>query len=216
MDKIIEKTISNLAKNNIQGIYAETKEDALNITETLLEENSVISAGGSMTLSECKITDLLKSGKYNFLDRSIPGISPEEVRDIYIKTFDADSFLGSANAITEDGYIYQVDGTGNRVSAMIFGPKQVIIVAGKNKIVKNADEAIKRVKEIAAPLNAKRLNCETYCSKTGKCISLNSENTEIPNGCSSESRICADYVFFGRQRIKNRIKVIIVNESLGY
>ena len=216
MDLKIKKVMDNLEKNNMKAYYAENKEEAYEKVKELLAENSTVSVGGSVTVQDCGIMELLKSGKYNFLDRSVPGLTPDEIREIYIKTFSADTFLGSCNALTEDGYLYDVDGNGNRIAAMIFGPKQVIIIAGVNKIVENAEMAVKRVKEIAAPKNAARLGLETYCTQNGNCVSLNKENPEICDGCLSENRICADYVFFGRQRIKDRIKVIIVNETLGF
>ena len=213
---MIQKLIENLEKNNMKGYFVQNKEEALSLVKDLLKENSTVSIGGSVTLQECGIVNLLKSGAYNFLDRSAPGLTPKDIKEIYIKTFAADTFLGSCNAITKDGYLYNVDGNGNRVAAMIFGPEQVIIVAGVNKIVENAQEAVKRVKEIAAPKNAERLGLETYCKNSGGCVSLNNEGSEICNGCLSDTRICADYVFFGHQKIKDRIKVIIVNETLGY
>ena len=111
----------------------------------------------------------------------------------------------SSNAITENGELYNVDGNGNRVAALVWGPKSVIVVAGYNKIVKDIDEAKTRVREIAAPSNAARLGCDTPCTKTGHCMD-----------CSSSKRICATTVITGRQRVENRIKVILVGEELGY
>jgi len=119
------------------------------------------------------------------------------------------------NAVTADGVLYNVDGYANRVSALAFGPSRVIIIAGTNKIVKDLDEAVYRVKTVAAPLNAKRLGCDTYCAKTGRCVSLLKEHPQMSDGCDSEKRICCTYTVAARQRIKDRITVIIVNEELG-
>ncbi|MGN1051719.1 MAG: LUD domain-containing protein, partial [Acutalibacteraceae bacterium] len=102
------------------------------------------------------------------------------------------------------------------VSAILYGPKSVILICGKNKIVKNISQAVKRVKTIAAPKNTLRLNCDTFCAKEGKCVSLNSDSSEICDGCHSESRVCCNFVLSGYQRNKNRIKVIIIDEELGY
>ena len=156
-------------------------------------------------MKESGVIDLLNTefgGAY--LDRSA-GKDREEVEEIMRKAFVSDTFLASANAITENGELYNVDGNGNRVSAMIFGPKQVIIVAGMNKIVKDLDEAKKRVETIAAPKNTVRLEKATPCAKTGVC-----------GHCHSDDRICCSYVTLAQQRVADRIKVIIVNENLGY
>ena len=141
----IQRTMQALAKNRIPAFYAPTKEDAVKLVESMMEPGNVISCGGTVTLREAGVRDLMLSGKYTFLDRE--AMNPEEV---YQKTFSADVFLTSANAITEEGQLYNVDGRGNRVAAMIYGPKKVIVVAGVNKIVRNVDEAIMRVKTTAA------------------------------------------------------------------
>ena len=151
-----------------------------------------------------------KAGKYEVYDRDK---APDRAAatEIYLKAFSCDYYLSSANAITEDGELYNVDGNGNRVSAMIFGPKQVIIIAGVNKIVKNLEEAKRRVEKVTAPKNTVRLNCATPCAKTGECERLRSGSP-----CKSDARICCSYVTLGQQRVPDRIKVIIVNENLGY
>lgn len=212
MDKRIEKTIENLKKNNMAAYFAETKEDAVKLVEEMLCEGETISCGGSVTLSESGVFAFMQSGRYNFLDRSRAG-SPEEVAEIYRKTFYADTFLTSANAVTEAGELINVDGNCNRIAAITFGPKSVIVVVGVNKLVSDVAAGFKRVKEIAAPLNAKRLGCNTPCAKLGRCIKA---DEPISAGCDSPERICVNYVVSGRQRIKDRIKVIICNESLGY
>ena len=121
--------------------------------------------------------------------------------------------VGSSNAVTEKGVLYNVDGTSNRVAAILYGPASVIMVVGYQKIVKDLDEAVNRVRTITAPLNCKRLGCKTYCSETGKCIEL---GNEISSGCRTDSRICSNFVISSKQRQKNRIKVIFVGEKVGY
>jgi len=214
LPKKAESIIKSLEKNNIQGIYAENKEEALKKIEKLLNYDETVAVGGSVSLFECGIIDHLRSGKYNFLDQYQQNLSKEEVGEINRNTFFADSYILSANAITIDGEIYNVDGNGNRVAAMIYGPKSVIVVIGYNKIVNNLDEAINRVKSIAAPANCERLTKDTYCRSRGECIGINKKMT---NGCDSENRICRNYTVIARQpKFSDRIKVLIVGEELGY
>jgi len=216
MENIILNTKKALERNNMDCFVVQTKQDALQLLKQLLKENASVAVGGSVTLNSVGVIDLLRCGEYNFIDRYESGISPEETQDRLRKGLLADYFICSSNAITKDGCLYNVDGTGNRVAALCFGPKNVIVIAGKNKIVENLDEAQLRVKSVAAPQNCVRLGLESYCSKTGKCISLNDKNAPIYNGCASDSRICCTHVISARQRIKGRIKVILVNEDLGY
>lgn len=210
----IEKTIKNLEKNNFKPYFVETKEEVLPLIKTLIKKGESVSNGGSETLKEIGLFDLLKNGDYNFIDRT--GLEGEELRQAYISAFGCDTFFCSSNAVTENGELYNVDGNSNRVACIVYGPRQVIMVVGINKIVKDINEAITRVKEAAAPPNTKRLNCKTPCAVTGKCISLNKENPFICDGCESVQRICCNYVISSKQRHKDRIKVIIVNENLGY
>ncbi len=212
MDKRIGKTLENLKKNNMEVFYAETSAEAVKLVEDLLESGETISCGGSVTLAESGVFALMQSGKYNFLDRS-QAKSAEETAEIYRKTFYADTFLTSANAVTEEGELINVDGNCNRIAVITFGPKRVIVVVGKNKLVSDVNEGFKRVKAIAAPKNAARLGLSTPCVTLGRCIKAD----EFPaSGCDSDQRICVNYVISGRQRIKDRVKVIIVNEELGY
>ena len=213
---MIEKTMENLRRNNIKPYFVETKEDVLPLVKTLINEGDTVSNVGSMTIKETGVMDEIKSGKYNYLDRAREGITREEVEQVYRDTYSADVYFASSNAITESGYLYNVDGNSNRVSAILYGPKSVVLVCGYNKIVKNIDEAVERVKTIAAPPNSVRLNCGTYCAETGKCVSLNKENPEICDGCHGSGRICCNYVICAQQRHVDRIKVIIVGEKLGY
>ncbi|MBQ4100860.1 MAG: lactate utilization protein [Oscillospiraceae bacterium] len=205
MNERIEKVISALKKNKMKPYFVKTKDEALSTIRDLLKDGETVSNGGSVSLEEIGLFPLLRSGKYNFLDRAKEGLSPSEASEIMRKSLLADTFFASANAITEDGEIYCVDGRGNRISAMIFGPLSVILVVGKNKIVKDIAEAEERLRTIAAPMNTQRLNLTTPCAKTGKC-----EN------CKGDNRICCSYLVLRQQREKDRIKVIIVDENLGY
>ncbi len=217
MELRIQKTMKNLEKNNMKPYYAPTKEDAVKLVSSLLQRGETVSCGGTMTLRECGVRDLLLSGEYQFLDRDRPGLSAEEIQEIYRKAFWADTYLTSANAITENGELYNVDGNSNRVAAIVFGPKSVIVVAGYNKLVPSLDEAILRVKKTAAPANGCRLHTETPCEKTGECISCaQGTGSGMTEGCRSPGRMCCSYVVSAMQRQKDRIKVILVGEELGY
>lgn len=205
MEKRIERTIRNLEKHNIHGVFvADEAELRMKIREWM-PEGSTVAVGDSMTLFETGIMEMLRNGDYHFLDKYRPGITRAEKQDIYRRSFSADTFLCSTNALTETGELYNVDGNGSRVAAMIYGPDQVIVVAGINKIVKSLEEAEERVRKIAAPLDAKRLQKKTPCVSLGYCVD-----------CQSDDRICNDVVIIKRQFIKGRIKVIIVGKSLGY
>jgi len=214
IEKRIQKTGRNLIKNNMEFYYAETKNDVRSIVESLIKKGDVITNGGTVTMAECGLSDLLNSSDYKYLDRT--GKSREEVEEIYIKAYSADVYISSSNAITEDGVLYNVDGNSNRISAIAYGPKSVIIIAGYNKIVKNLMEAEIRIKRESAPPNCVRLDCPTPCKETGECISLSKPDRQITDGCSGEGRICCNYLISAQQRQKGRIKVIIVGEELGY
>lgn len=210
----IKKTMANLEKNNMKPYFVETKEEVVPLIKTLIADGESVSHGGSETLKEIGAIELLKSGNYDYIDRS--GLEGEELRQSYIRAFGCDTYLTSVNAVTENGELYNVDGNSNRVACIVYGPRQVIAVVGINKIVADINEAVTRVKTTAAPPNTKRLDCKTPCAATGQCISLNKENPLICDGCESPQRICCNYVISAKQRHKDRIKVIIVNESLGY
>ncbi|MBO5200718.1 MAG: lactate utilization protein [Clostridia bacterium] len=210
---MFESLIKNLEKNNMEVYVADTKADIVPIVKSLLKKGDVISCGGSMTLNECGVFDLMKNGDYIFLDRSVQGLTREEIMEIYRKTFSADAFLTSANAVTEKGELVNVDGNGNRVAAVTFGPRQVICIVGANKIVPDVEAAFRRVKTVAAPKNAIRLNTNTPCRTLGHCICPDKGPAD---GCLSPDRLCAHYAVHGYQRQKGRIKVILCPEELGY
>jgi hypothetical protein len=205
IEKRVERTIAGLERNNINGFYVEDESQLLQKIKALVPEHSTAAVGDSMSLWETGIMDLLRNENYNFLDKYREGITRDEKKELYRQSFSADSFLSSTNALTEEGELYNIDGNCSRVAAMLYGPEQVIIVAGINKIVKNLEEAEERVRNYAAPLDAKRLHKKTPCASLGYCVD-----------CKSEERICNDFVVIRRQFTKGRIKVVIVGKSLGY
>ena len=213
MTEKIERTMKNLNKNNIETFYVEKKEEVVLLVEKLVPQGATVAAGGSVSLTETGVLEHLRNGKYNFLDRYAEGLSREDIVEIFKKSFGADAYFCSSNAITEDGELYNVDGNANRISAISFGPKNVIMVVGVNKIVKDIDEAILRVKTVAAPKNCKRLSCKTYCFEKGHCVDLEGG---MGKGCSSPQRVCRHYLVSSKQAVFGRIKVIFVNEELGY
>ena len=213
MNELFEKVFKNLERNNMKPYYAKDRVEALEIVKSLLRDGDTVAVGGSVTLDECGVIDYIRSANLNFLDRYKEGLTREEINDIHRAAFSADAYLCSSNAITENGELYNVDGNANRVAAICFGPKSVIMVVGKNKIVKDVAEAVKRVKTIAAPKNSARLNCQTYCNPKGECMGLNGD---FCDGCESAQRICCDYVLSAYQRLKDRIKIVLVDEILGF
>lgn len=205
IDLRVEKTIKNLEKNSMKGYYVKTKEELISLIDSLIENDRLITSGGSMTLSETGVIAHLND-KYAgiFADRASCS-TPEETQECFRKAFISDSYFMSSNAITEEGELYNVDGQGNRVSAMIFGPKQVIVVAGTNKIVPDMKAAETRLEKIAAPANTVRLNMNTPCAVKGECCH-----------CHGTDRICCTYVRSGQQRVKDRIKVIFIEGDYGF
>ena len=201
----IEATMKALAKNNFTPHFVENSSQLIALLSEMVPENSRVAVGGSMSLFESGVMDFLRSSNVEFWDRYTPELTAEDIRQIYLKNFDADIYFTSSNAVTEDGCLFNVDGTGNRVAAMVYGPRQVFVIVGENKLVKDLPAAIARNREIAAPANAKRLNRETPCAKTGFCTD-----------CNSPERICADYVLMKHQGRQDRVHVFIVGESLGY
>lgn len=205
LEQRINRVAAALKANQYAVHQLNSKEELITLLKEMIPKNATVSVGGSMTLFETGVMDLLRCGDYEFWDRYASGLQPSDIRDIYIKSFNADVYFTSSNAITEDGTLYNVDGTGNRVAAMVYGPRNVYVIAGVNKLVKDLDAAIARNREIAAPTNAKRLNRNTPCAVTGIC-----------SDCKSPEKICADYVLMGRQSIKDRVHVFLVNDHFGY
>lgn len=202
---VIQETISNLESNNMRGFHIKSLEELHKKIKELVAEGSIVSVGGSMTLFETKVIDLLREENYTFLDRYKEGLNYDDIKKIYRESFSADAYFTSTNAITRKGELYNVDGMGNRVAAMVYGPDQVIVVCGYNKIVDDINAATMRNRNISAPINAKRLNRKTPCAETGYCMD-----------CKSPDRICAEYVVIKRQMIKDRITVLILDDSYGY
>lgn len=218
MQKRIQRTMEALRRSRMEACYAERAADVPGLVESLLREGDTVAAGGSVTLAEAGVLELLRSGRYRFLDRDVPGLSPADVRRIQLESFGADAYLTSANAVTEAGELYYVDGNGNRAAAVLFGPEQVIVVAGVNKIVPDLPSAVRRVRDTAAPANVQRLSCETYCRESGRCAGADQPAglAGLTRGCKADGRICCDYVVLGPQRKPGRIRVILVGEPLGY
>lgn len=205
LNKRINKTIKNLKSNNMNGYYAKSPEELMDIVKGLIKKGDTVSVGGSMTLFETNIIELLRNGDYNFLDRYKENLTPEDIKELYFQSFKADAYFASSNAVTEDGYLYNVDGRGNRVAAMIYGPEKVILICGANKIVENVEQAIKRNERIAGPANTIRLNRKTPCKELGYCVE-----------CKSPERVCNDYVLIKNQMNSDRIHVIFLEDSYGY
>lgn len=215
-DIIINKVIPNLQKNRMQAFYVEKKEDVIPQIAQLIKEGDIVANGGSESLKACGVIDYLRSGQFQYLDRGVQGLTQEQIRQVYLQSFGADVYFCSSNAVTVNGELYNVDGNCNRIAAISFGPKSVIMVVGKNKIVNDLDEAVLRVKELCAPVNCQRLSRDTYCAANGKCVSLNQEGSSMAAGCGSPDRICCSYLVCAYQRIPDRIKVVLVGEDLGY
>ncbi len=216
-EALISSVMENLENNNMKPYFCQTGEEAKELVMSLIKEGDTVTNGGSVTMKEIGVMDAVKERKdITYLDRNAEGLTPEEVKEIYKKAFFADVYLMSANALTLNGELYNVDGNSNRVAALLYGPESVVVVCGINKIVENLDEAVKRVKTIAAPKNTVRLHTGSYCENAGECMSLKNEGSFMCDGCKGSGRICCNYVVSAQQRHKDRIKVIIVNENLGY
>lgn len=204
-ETLANTVIKNLAKRRMEGCYCATIEEAEKKAFSYLTEGCTVSFGGSMTLEETgMLTALRHDPNIRLIDRATAK-SPEEIKQMYHDALSADFYFMSTNAITVDGELINIDGTGNRVAALIYGPENVIIMAGMNKVATNVDEAISRVHATATPMNCKRLNKNTPCSATGVCAD-----------CLSPDCICNQVVITRRSGIEGRIKVILIGEELGY
>jgi len=199
-----EKLIKNFEDRNIEGYYCSTAKEAVEKALKLIEEDSSVSWGGSKTLQQIGLLEKLKESNLELLDRD-SAKDPQEKREIQYNSFNCDYYLMSSNAITQDGKLVNIDGNGNRIAALIYGPRNVIIIAGMNKVTKDEDSAMKRVRNYAAPTNAIRLEQATPCTKTGNC-----------HQCLVEDCICCQLLVTRKSSHDNRIKVILVGEELGY
>lgn len=198
------RVVKGLESRNMEGYYVHTKEEALKKALELIPEGSSISWGGAASATTIGLLDAVKAGNYTVYDRA-DAKTPEEVRDVYRKTFDCDFYLGSTNAMTEDGVMINVDGNANRVSAFAFGPANVLLIVGMNKVVKTEADALSRARNEAAPINAQRFGLDTPCIKNGSCFD-----------CKSTDTICCQILTTRFSKIKNRFKVILVGEDLGF
>ena len=201
-NKKLEKVKKALERNNMQAHIVQTVAEVVPLVKTMIKPGDIISNGGSVSLAETGVMELLHSGEYNFLDRDEPGADLEK---LFRQVFTADAYFASAQAITEKGEIYQMDGRGNRVAAMVYGPLSVILIVGRNKIVEDLDAARLRNKRTASPANCHRLDYKTPCSVTGECAD-----------CHTEARICCSELVMYYQKPAGRVKVILVNEELGF
>lgn len=205
MEERVKNTIKNLKCNGFDVQYCETKQEAQQKIEEYIAEGASVGIGGSVTLQELGIKDILERKHAVILDHNKPGFSPEEVMKIRRQQLSADVFCCSSNAITVDGKLYNVDGAGNRVAAMTFGPNKVLVVAGINKIVADLEAAELRVKEVAAIRNNIRLQRDNPCVKLKRCID-----------CSSPQRICNIRSIMDKRPMLTDMTIILVDEVLGY
>lgn len=205
-ENLAESLIEKFNLRKIESYYAETKEEALEMAKSYLTPGCAVSWGGSETLKEIGLISYLKESQEDYIlyDRSQAG-SEEEKRQMYGKIVTSDVFFLSSNAITLEGELVNIDGAGNRVACLAYGPETVVVVAGMNKVVGDAAQAVDRVRNIAAPPNCIRLGLKTPCSQTGYC-----------RDCFSKDCICSHIVITRYSRIPNRIKVILVGEELGF
>lgn len=200
-EKLAQKVIKGLNSRNMSGYYASSAEEAKKIALELIPEGSTVTMGGGMSVHEIGLVEALKEGNYSFLDRD----EVQDKRAAMLAAYDADFFLSSCNAITEDGILINIDGNSNRVSAIAQGPKKVLFIVGMNKVCDDVDGAIKRARNVAAPINAQRFGLDTPCSKTGSCMN-----------CKSPDTICCQFLITRFSRHEGRIHVILVNDSLGF
>ena len=201
---LAQTIIKNLKRRHIEGFYCATAEEAVKKVSDLIADGSSVTWGGTMTVRDLGIPQYLKDrGTLEVLDRDLAE-TPEEKQSVYLKAFSADVYLSSANAISEDGVIVNIDGNGNRVAAITWGPKKVIFVIGLNKVAQNVEAALARARSTASPINAARFDINTPCHTDGVC-----------HNCNSPECIC-NYVHFLRNSPQGRHVVVLVGETLGY
>ena len=198
---LAQKVIKGLESRNMSGYYAATKEEALQKALELIPEGSSVTMGGCMSAQEIGLVDAVKKGNYNFIDR----YAFANPREGALMAYDADVYLASANAMTEDGVLVNIDGNSNRVSAIAHGPKKVVFIIGMNKVCDDVDGAMKRARNVAAPINAQRFGLSTPCAKTGSCMN-----------CKSPDTICCQFLITRYSKHPGRIHVILVNDNLGF
>lgn len=204
-EKLAAKVLKGLEKRHFEGHYCETKEEAVKLALSLIPEGASVTWGGSDTIRSIGLTKAVHEGGFEVWDRDLAK-TREEQQEIYRKAFSADVYLTSTNALSEDGILVNIDGTGNRVAAMTFGPEKVIVLAGMNKVTKTAEDAVARARTVAAPINAQRFEgIKTGCMVSGSC-----EN------CLSAESICAYASLIRISRPAGRIAVILIGEELGY
>lgn len=202
-DLLATTVIKGLESRNMSGYYAKTREDALKIALSLIPEGSKVTNGGSYSIQEIGLYDAMIKGNYEYVDRE--HIAPENKREAELFAYNADVYLGSVNAISNDGVLINIDGNSNRVSAYAYGPKKLVLIVGMNKVASDVDSAIKRARNSAATMNVQRFGLETPCTKTGTCIN-----------CKSPDTICCQFLITRFSRHKGRIHVILVNDELGF
>ena len=199
-EKLAQVVIKGLQSRNMTGYYAADKEEALAQALKLIGEESSVAMGGCESAHEIGLVKALQEGNYQYIDRS--KMSP---RDGLLAAYDADGFLSSVNAMTSDGVLVNIDGNSNRVSCIAQGPKKVIFIVGMNKVCSDLDEAMKRARNVAAPVNAQRFDVKTPCKVSGKCFD-----------CKSPDTICCQFLITRYSRHEGRIHVILVNDTLGF
>ena len=197
--------IKNLSRRNMEAFYCPTAEEAVKKVSELIDDGSSVTWGGSMTVRDMGIPDALRNrGTLEVLDRDLVETAEEKLA-MYLKAFSADVYLTSANAISEDGVIVNIDGNGNRVAAITWGPKKVIFVVGMNKVAQTVEAALTRARSVASPINAQRFDIDTPCQKDGAC-----------HNCNSPQSICSYVHFLRNSRHQGRHVVVLVGEDLGY
>lgn len=207
VDQRIRKTLDSLEKNGFQTFFASTGRDALNKVLDLIPSDAKVGIGGSVTVRQIGLVDALVKRGNPVAHHWKRFTSEEERLSTLRQELNSDVFVASSNAVTEDGKLINADGTGNRVAAMIFGPQKVILVVGMNKIVKDVAEGIRRIRDVAAPMNAKRLGRKTPCSLSGECNE---------DECNTSERVCHVTIIVERRPSKTDVAVILVGEELGY
>ncbi|MBP3871157.1 MAG: lactate utilization protein [Faecalicoccus sp.] len=198
---LAQKVIKGLGSRNMTGYYAADKQEALKIALSLIPEGSTATMGGGMSVIEIGLVNALKDGNYNYIDRE----EAEDRRAAMLAAYDADVYLASCNAITEDGELVNIDGNANRVSCIAYGPKKVVFIVGMNKVCNDLDSAIKRARNVAAPINKQRFGGNTPCVKTGSCFN-----------CKNPDTICCQFLITRYSKHQDRIHVILVNDFLGF